>query len=264
MNYIDFHAHAFPNALAATTIPALEKKGEVTAALDGTLDSLLASMDRSSIKQSVICSIATKPQQFQAILAWSHAIKSDRIIPFPSFHPESATVLDEIQTIHQEGFKGVKLHPYYQEFYLDEKRLWKIFDLLSDLGLIVVMHTGFDIGFPRELRADPEKIVSLVKQFPDLKFIATHLGAWEQWDEVHEKLIGKNIYLDIAFSLQFLPPEKARKLILDHNDEMVLYGSDSPWADQQTTIDQLRALDLGSVWEEKILGENGEKLLWGK
>ena len=36
---IDFHAHAFPDALAETTIPFLEQKGSVRAALDGRKDS---------------------------------------------------------------------------------------------------------------------------------------------------------------------------------------------------------------------------------
>ncbi|MCB2180789.1 MAG: amidohydrolase family protein [Desulfobulbaceae bacterium] len=261
MPCIDFHTHAFPDALAETTVPALEKKGNVSAALDGRVSSLVTSMDRAGVDKSVICSIATRPAQFRSIINWSHSIQNERIIPFPSFHPASPNALDEIETIHQEGFKGVKLHPYYQDFFLDEKRLETQFEKISDLGLIVVMHTGFDIGFPRELRADPSKIANLMKIFPNLKFIATHMGSWQQWDEVLDILAGKNVYLDIAFSLEYLSADKALQIINSHSADKLLFGSDSPWADQLDTINLLKSLKLKKTLEEKILGGNAERLL---
>ena len=261
MYCIDFHAHAFPDALAATTIPALAKKGDVRPALDGTVRSLLVSMDEAGIDRSVVCSIATRPKQFRSILDWSDTIRSERIIPFPSFHPESPEALEEIAEISRAGFKGIKLHPYYQNFFLDEQRLRPLFAKIAELGLIVVMHTGFDIGFPRELRADPVKIAALIRQFPDLRFIATHLGAWQQWEEVHAELAGSNVYFDIAFSLEYLPVEMARKIILAHAPDRVLFGSDTPWAAQPNTIRLLKNLDLGREREEKILGGNAERLL---
>ncbi|MFH1217085.1 MAG: amidohydrolase family protein [Pseudomonadota bacterium] len=261
MTCIDFHTHAFPDSLAGTTIPALEKKGNVRAALDGTVSSLLHSMEGAGIDKSVLCSIATRPGQFRPILDWCASIRSERIVPFPSFHPESPRALEEIEEIGGQGFHGVKLHPFYQDFFLDEERLHPIFAKLSDLGLLVVMHTGYDIGFPRERRADPAKIAALIKRFPDLRFIATHLGSWQQWQEVHEELTGKNVYFDIAFSLEFLPPEMARNIILSHSPDHVLFGSDSPWAAQQSTIDLLKSLELDKEHERKILGGNGEKLL---
>ena len=261
MHCVDFHVHAFPDALAATTVPYLEQKGSVRAALDGTVSSLLASMDSAAIAKSVVCSIATRPKQFRAILDWSNSIRSERIIPFPSFHPASPQALEEITEIHRQDFQGIKLHPYYQDFFLDEPRLLPVFERISELGLILVMHTGFDIGFPRQPRVDPAKIASLLRQLPELKFIATHLGSWQQWQEVQEELVGTNVYFDIAFSLEYLPREMARKIILDHPADRVVFGSDSPWAAQQNTIELLRSLELGTAREAQILGGNAEKLL---
>ena len=44
---IDFHTHAFPDALALGAFALLEKRGGIKAKLDGKISSLLASMDRS-------------------------------------------------------------------------------------------------------------------------------------------------------------------------------------------------------------------------
>lgn len=261
MSYIDFHAHVFPDHLAERTIPALEAKGNVTAALDGRLSSLLASMSAANITQSVICSIATKPSQFESILDFSRQIQSGSIIPFPSLHPEDPDRLARVSEIRAAGFKGIKLHPYYQDFAIDENRMLPVYEQICREGLILLMHTGFDIGFPYYPIASPERILNVVTRFPELKLVTTHLGAWRQWDEVREILLGKPIYMDISFSLQFMTRDEARDFISRHRPEYVLFGSDSPWADQQTVIEQFQTLDLGPEMERLVFHENARKLL---
>ena len=66
---IDFHAHAFPDQVAASAIPYLEKEGAVKARHDGRIASLLDHMNRDGVDKSVICSIATRPSQFETIMS---------------------------------------------------------------------------------------------------------------------------------------------------------------------------------------------------
>ena len=260
---IDFHTHAFPDQVADRAIPALEGAGQVTAHLDGRLSSLIASMNTAGIEKSVICSIATSPKQFASILSWSKDIRSNRIIPFPSFHPEASDAIAQIAAIREAGFAGIKMHPYYQNFVLDEERMLPLYKKIAEEGLILVMHTGFDIGFPRERIADPEKILTVMERIPGLKFIATHFGAWDLWNEVEELMLGKPIYLDLSYALHLLPKEKARAMILAHPEEYLLFGSDSPWTSQQEVLTQLSGLGLSAELEEKILGGNAARLLAG-
>ncbi len=102
---IDFHAHAFPDEVAASAIPYLEEEGDLKANHDGRIASLLNLMDREGVERSVICCIATNPSQFKSIISWSNQISSDRIIPFPSFHPEDHHAVEHIMQINGEGFK---------------------------------------------------------------------------------------------------------------------------------------------------------------
>jgi len=259
--FIDFHTHAFPDNLAATAIPYLEKEGNIKAFLDGTVGSLLASMDRSGIEKSVIGSIATKPSQFESILSWSRKIAGSRIIPFPSFHPAAPDRLEQIARIRAAGFKGIKMHPYYQNFYLDEERMYPVYEKIREQDLILLMHTGFDIAFPRTRMCSPDLIVKVVTDFPGLKLVTTHLGAWEQWDEVRQILAGRPVYMDISYTLDQVDSELARDIILHHPKEYILFGSDSPWSDQQATEELLRGLRLGEEREQLILRENGLRLL---
>ncbi|MDO8303094.1 MAG: hypothetical protein Q7T18_07625, partial [Sedimentisphaerales bacterium] len=85
---IDFHTHAFPDAIAVRAMQSLQHGCDIQAQLDGKISSLLASMDSCGIETSVVCSIATKPSQFESILKWSEQIQTERILPFPSVHPD--------------------------------------------------------------------------------------------------------------------------------------------------------------------------------
>ena len=258
---IDFHAHAFPDSLADRAIAHLEKEGTAKAFLDGRVSSLLASMDSAGIGRAVVCSIATKPDQFAPILNWSRQIASARIVPLPSVHPKGPDPVGKARLVAQAGLPGIKLHPYYQDFELDDPALFHFFRVLEQMGLLVVCHTGFDFAFPRDRKADPVRIVRLLDKFPNLRFVATHIGAWEDWDEVERHLLGKPIYMEISMSLEQLGLTRGRELLAAHPADRILFGSDSPWTSQSETLRLARALDLDPERERLLLGENARALL---
>jgi hypothetical protein len=258
---IDFHTHPFPDAIAERAMPRLEQEGDVAAVLDSMVASLLRSMDEAGIAAFVVASIATRPQQFEPILEWSAQIASEHIIPFPSVHPADPDVVRRVHIVYEHGFRGLKLHPYYQDFALDEERLRPLYAAAQDCGLVVLCHTGFDPAFPRVRRGDPERILRVVEAFPRMAFVAPHLGAWDDWDEVERHLAGKPLWMDLSYVIGLIAPERARSLILRHSPEHMLFGSDSPWAGQGETIEWVRSLDLGAEREALIFGANAARLL---
>jgi len=262
---IDIHTHAFPDALAERAIPALEREAieagsEVRAFTNGKVSGLLSSMDQAGIDRSVICSIATRPDQFESILTWSKEVQTDRIIAFASLHPDDPDPVERVRKIAGEGFKGVKFHPYYQDFYLAEERMWPVYEALSETGLVVMMHTGFDIAFPRIRRCDPAQVVEVVERFPALKLVSTHLGAWMQWEEVKEMILGKPIYMELSFAVEYLG-ESMREFLETHPRDYLLFGSDSPWTGQKETLDTVRGLGLDDNLMDALLGGNAARLL---
>lgn len=258
---VDFHTHIFPDNVAQKAIPYLENEGNVEAFLDGTRQSLLNSMEKCGISTSIICSIATKVSQFEPILDFCKEIQSEKLVPFPSVHPDDPDVVEKIKLIRQEGFLGIKMHPYYQNFYLDDSTLMKIYAEISKQNLILLMHTGFDIAFPKVRRADPDKIIKILDLFPDLKMVTSHFGAWDLWEEVRQKMIGKSIYMDLSFALEFLSIAEAKSMLESHPADYLLFATDSPWAGQKECIELLQGLELSEILEKKILGENALRLL---
>jgi uncharacterized protein len=258
---IDFHAHAFPDALAARAIAHLEGEGNIKAFLDGTIASLLGSMAAHEVECAVVCSIATKPDQFAPILNWSRQIASRKIVPLPSIHPKGPDPVGKARLVGQAGLPGIKLHPYYQDFQLDDPSLFHFFRVLEQMGLLVVCHTGFDMAFARDRKADPVRIVRLLDKVPNLKFVTTHTGAWEDWDEVERHLLGKPVSMEISMSLESLGPQRAREMLMAHPQDRVLFGTDSPWSGQAETLRLVRALNLGAERERLMLHDNARALL---
>jgi len=264
---IDFHVHAFPDALARDALERLSAQGGgIAPRTDGTVRGLLASMDRANIARAVVCSVATKPEQCDSILNWcaERARDSDRIVPFPALHPDVPDAPAHVRRIAASGFKGFKMHPYYQGFAVDEARMFAIYDEAARAGLIVELHAGFDFGFPDDDRASPARIRAVIEKHPDLKLVAAHLGGWRVWEQVARELVGAPVFLETSFSLEMCPRDLLERIIRTHGADKILFGTDSPWTDQAENVALLRGLDfLSEVQREAILGFNAARLLGG-
>ena len=258
---IDVHTHAFPDKLAARAIAHLERQSGVRAALDGTVSALLASMDRAGIATAVVCSIATAPGQFEAILRWSSAIAGPRLLPFPSVHPAAADPTSEVRQIAAAGFLGVKLHPEYQGFHIDDPALDELYRALEKAGLIVLFHAGHDIGFPDSDRAAPRRLLAVHRAFPELKIVASHLGGFRRWEEVAAHLLGSGVWLDTSYTIGHITAGLLREILLGHHPDRLLFGTDSPWVDQAGEVDLIRALGLPAELTDLILGGSARALL---
>jgi predicted TIM-barrel fold metal-dependent hydrolase len=258
---IDAHTHAFPDAVAERAIPWLEEEGKIKAYLDGTIRGLLESMDRAGIDAAVVASIATKPSQFDSILRWSQSIANERIIPFPSVHPADDKCVDQVSEIRKAGFRGVKLHPYYQKFSLEEERIRRLLERIEREGLVLLIHAGFDLAYERFRVADPRMIAETLELLPGLKLIASHFGSWEDWDEFERHLLGREVYIDTSFSVTYMGADRARRLINAHPEEYILFGSDSPWGSQPADLSEIESFNLDDRKTQKILGANARRLL---
>ena len=139
---VDFHTHAFPDDLAPSALEKLEASSGTRAFTSGTVDALLGSMDRAGISRSVVHSVATSPKQADPIRLWSLSIRSDRILPFPSVHPDSSSLALDLLRIADDGFLGIKLHPLYR----DDLHIWFIIIILNlnNNGIMFIFLTRSD------------------------------------------------------------------------------------------------------------------------
>lgn len=267
---IDFHTHAFPEKIAGRTLDVLregikrESGTDRIPAFDGTVAGLVSVMDKAGIDVAVVMPIATKSSQTENINAYAAKLTKEnkgRLISFGSVHPSDPDSSDIVDRLAAAGFKGIKLHPEFQQTYIDSPECINVLRRAATGGLAVTVHAGCDIGLPPPVHCTPDGILRVLDAIPDLKLIAAHLGGWMMWDEVADKLCGTPVYFDTAFISDFLEPARAKDIITAHSAQKVLFGSDCPWEDPAKTVEYIRGLGLSDVDTELVLGRNAMSLL---
>ena len=277
---IDIHTHIFPDKIAESTLEILSAKSHSVPFTNGTLNGLMESMKKFNVDISVILPVATKPEQVIKINDNAAQINEKffdaGIISFASIHPNFDNFRAELSRVKNLGFKGIKIHPVYQDRNLDDKKFLQIFYRAAELDLIVITHAGLDIGFPNAIRCTPKMARHVVEEIGSFKFILAHMGGWKNWDEVADELSSVNVFIDTAFSIGLIPAknnyysademkmldaENFMKLYKIFGADKILFGTDSPWDSQGTPIDFINALPIDDVDKDKIFSLNAAKLL---
>ncbi|MDR2578751.1 MAG: amidohydrolase family protein [Chitinispirillales bacterium] len=265
MKIIDFHTHFFPPDLAPRAILRLIENAAPTVTMknytDGTANGLTESMRTAGIDMSVTLAVATKPTQVRTISKGCADSKFPGMIQFGSLHPELDDFEAEINFMVDNGIRGIKMHPEYQYFYIDDPKYFPMYEKLASSGLIVVLHSGKDPGPFTNDHALPPAIRKVHENFPRLKMVAAHMGGWMVWDDVMDVLAGINIFLDTSAIYRLLPPEKFVKLCRKHGCDKILFGSDSPWYDQKESVEWIRRSGLTDKEIEVIFYKNACGLL---
>lgn len=258
---IDIHAHCFDDDIAKKAVPILAKKANITAYTDGTISNLKRSMKDSGIDISVIQSIATKAKQTPVINSWIATIKDSNIIPFGTIHPEYKEWKEEIRKLVSIGIKGIKFHPDYQNFYVDDPNLFKIYEEIFNNNLIILFHAGIDIGLPKPCHCTPKRLRNVINIFRGATIIAAHMGGYDCWDDVEKYLLGEEVYFDTSYTSHILKPSLMTKYIKEHGTNKILFGTDSPWGNQSEEVEFIQSLSLTEEEKFDILGGNAKKLL---
>ena len=276
MKVIDFHTHVYPDKIASRTIAALSSAADVTAHTDGTLSGLLQSMKESGVSKSVILPVATRKGQFDTINRVAKSINDqyDEVISFGGIHPDDEDIAEKLRFLKDNGFRGIKLHPDYQETMINDKRYLDIICECHHLGLIVITHAGKDPAYekvhcpPKEGRELLEKVYSITR-FTEPFIVFAHLGGNRLLFDVEKYLVGQNCYIDISCSFSCFghfcdnSDEDVVRVIRNHGADKILFATDSPWNGQEEYIRHFQSLDgLSDKEKEMIFYQNAERLLY--
>jgi predicted TIM-barrel fold metal-dependent hydrolase len=230
----DFHTHVFPDKLAPHARKSLEARTKAVAMLlTPTVSATLEFARQSGVDRIVTLSIATSPAQQKNVNDFAASINGSEggaVVAFGSVHPMAADAFEELDRVKALGLKGVKLHPFYQDFNADDETFFPLYEKIASLGLITVFHAGNDFAMPDRRFVQPPALAKALPYFNGAPVIAAHLGGDLSWDEVERFLVGKDIYFDTAFIAERCPAEQVLRIIRAHGANRVLLGSDLPWS----------------------------------
>lgn len=278
---IDFHTHTFPDAICEKTIGKLSMLSATKAFTNGSVSGLLTSMKEAGVDYSVNLPVMTNPGQVEKInstmIQSKDSMFAQGIIQFGGMHPDYDNPKEELRRLKENGIKGIKIHPAYQNVDLNDIRMLRIIDAASELGLITLTHAGVDIGIYDHNYASTAHILQVLKEVAPEKFVLAHFGNWACWDDVERDLAGANVYFDTAFAIGAITPnpeagkppilttntdnEQFVRIARKHGIEKILFATDSPWEDQKDYIDRINSMALTETEKKQILGENAANLL---
>jgi hypothetical protein len=163
--------------------------------------------------------------------------------------------------IADAGIEGIKLHPLYQSFAVDDPRMFPLYEAIAEKKLLLLMHAGYDIAFDREDVASPSRLERVVTNFPRLKLVLAHLGGWNWLDGVIERLIGKDVWIDTSYSVGCCTDRQRDRILSGHSPDRILFGSDSPWGRMGEHVRYVASFPISDEAKEKIFSRNADALL---
>lgn len=189
---------------------------------------------------------------------------SDRLIPFANINPylardpraELRCCLDEL------GMQGVKLYPSYQHFYPNDARLYPMYQLARDRGIVIMSHTGSSIFPGAKLKyGEPLLWDDVAVDFPGLNILLVHGGRGFWYDQAtFLAQLHPHVYIEISG----LPPQNLLSYFprLEKMADKIIFGSDWPAVPGiDRNLDAIRALPVSEEAIIQITGGNAARLL---
>lgn len=258
---IDFHTHIFPHKLAERAVASIGGYYSLPMECDGTSERLLKSTELLPNLRFVISSATLKPQNLlhgNDYLLEEAALHKE-FIPFSSFHPllTEKEICAELDRVKALGSMGIKLHPDFQHFNIDEPSLIPAYKYCAELGLPILFHVGDEnTDF-----STPARLYNLLDKVPGLKIAAAHLCGYQAWDAAEAILIGTPVYTDISDAITYLPVERFVSMVRKHGVERVMFGSDFPLRSSESVYEQFETLPFSEDEKEWISHRSAEAFL---
>lgn len=196
----------------------------------------------------------------------------DAFLGFASVDPHKGKrALREVQrAVEDLGLRGLKLHPGVQQFLLNDRAHYPLWELCQRLGIPILTHTGMSgrgAGVPGGdgIRLQPTRPVpyidDLAGDFPGLTIIGAH-PSWPWQDEMLAIAVHKaNVYIDLS---GWLPRYFSKSLVQYASTllaDKVLFGSDFPLITADRWLEDFAAAPFKDQVRPRILYGNAVRLL---
>jgi len=265
---IDFHAHIFPDKIAERTLAQLSSVSGIVPSTNGTADGLRRSMAAHGCAYSVNLPAITKASQFDSTNKFAAEVNGKGgLISFGGMHPDVEDPEEKLDYVKSLGLPGIKLHPDYQDCFVDDPRNVRIIKYAVEIGLLVTLHAGLDAAFPDLTHCTPERCAHMLDMVygtdepENPRIILAHMGGRRYYDDVNRLLSHRAVYYDLSYILGETDPALVLQTVRNHGVQRVLFGTDSPWSSLADDIERMNRLGLTDRELDLIMGENAAELL---
>ncbi|MBQ6660020.1 MAG: amidohydrolase family protein [Lachnospiraceae bacterium] len=271
---IDGHAHVYNEKNAEKIVSAFTElhRMEPTASLgQGTVADLVGKMKENGTDYTVLANFGPS-RSVEKINEWTLSVAEEypQLIPLVSVFPGIA--VDKVAGWVQKGAKGIKMHNGIQGFAADDPGLEPVYRFCEENRIPITFHCGETSRVHLNEYTETERLTEVVKQYPGIPFVMTHLAAGDPETVFRVAEECPNVIFDTSITMT---GERCIYRIHDdfwESDENVVdafrrigcrrisFGSDYPFGNPSGDIRRIRRLGLSDSEKELILGGNSYRL----
>lgn len=285
MLLLDAHTHAFPDGdrhlvvermalLDGHLPPDSPHKWQIYN--DGSVEALVEEERKAGFDRFILLPVSGRQNGCSRLNQWmaEQAGRYPQIIPFACLNPFSPTAEQDLNEALSLGLKGIKIHSVLQRITPLHPQTLDWLEMIRSSGLPILMdsmnltgirqrkpHMGPVLDFWAPFETGPKEIAALAGTFPEIRFIAAHLGCLYGWDQLEDLYPLENVFFDLSYAQEILPLEDQRRIISRKGVDHILFGSDSPWRRTADAWERFQEMGFSSGDVEKIGGKNLQTLL---
>ena len=203
----------------------------------------------------------------ERLAAQCRAAGESFLLPFGAVNPRLPDWQEDLRRCHEQfGMPGIRLHPNYHGYTLDDPLATRLCALAAERGLIVQIALMMEdertqhplVQVPH---VDAAPLVEIVRRTPKLRLVL--LNAFRSLrPEVRDQLVAAGqVYFEIA-SLEGVGG--VEKLVAQMPGERILFGSYSPLFYFESALLKLQESELGQMQLQAIREANAKRLLAAK
>ncbi len=267
MDIIDAHVHLYPDAIAARVTETLGGRFGNPPAFVASVAGCRERAAAAGIGLALNLPVATATGQVENANRWAQGLNRESATPgvatvrsLAALHPAGEDLVGQVERIAAMGFKGIKLHPEYQNFRFGDSGMDAVWETMAGLGLVAYLHAGGERVFKGPYRSSPWEVARLKRRFPALTVVAAHLGGFGMWDEAEARLCGTKVFMDLSHTFGWMHKTQILRMIVKHGAERVLFGTDAPWQDPVKVVEAFMRLPLSAAERQAILHDNAAGL----
>ena len=271
---IDGHAHIYAEKIAKKIITSFTQLHhmEPTASVGaGTAADLLSRMEASHIDYTVLANFAPV-KSVERTNEWTLSVARaySGLIPLISVYP--GIPVEQVKNWFQNGAKGIKMHNGIQDFDPADPELTDVYRFCEAHRIPVTFHCGETSRVHLNEYTDILHFVPVLKEFPGIPFIMTHLAAGDPDTVFRLAEECPNAFFDTSITMT------GEKCIYRIHDDFwesdanvvhafrqigcgrITFGSDYPFGNPASDIRRIQNLSLSDEEKLMILGTNSRQL----
>jgi predicted TIM-barrel fold metal-dependent hydrolase len=185
-------------------------------------------------------------------------------IPFGTVNPTLPDWEEDIRRCHESfHMTGIRLHPTYHGYKLDDPRFSRILELATPRGMIVQLVSWMEderhfLLSPSTMSVDLKPLADKTAAFPNVKFLVSGSNPTENAETGRRLAQQKQIYFDCA---RAHTSSDIRRFVDATTSDRLVFGSGAPLHDVEASTTRLQEANLSDNDRKSVAWKNAGRLL---